>query len=310
MGYLKDLGIDPARSVVLVVATHWHDDHIRGMAELVKACGGADFCCAGVLCRKEFLSIVDALEGRRTSTAGSGVREIHDVFSRLTKAASQPRFALANRRIFKHEDCEIWSLSPNDAAFEKFLSSIGHLAPDEGRTRIRIPSLAPNEAAVALWIGIGDMAVLLGSDLEKPGWIRILESSERPTAMASAFKIPHHGSRSADERKVWKRMLELDTFAVLTPWRKGGRTLPSGADVQRILSFTENAYATAKAGALESTPKRRHSSVDKTIRESGIILRNVAMSPGAVRLRRPLHASARRTVETFGPACHLKKFAA
>ncbi len=309
LGYLEGLGLDPARAVVLVVATHWHDDHIRGMAALVEACGGAGFCCASALCRKEFLSIVGTLEGRRTSAAGSGVREIHGVFSRLAKAASQPKFALANRLIFKHEDCEIWSLSPNDAAFGKFLSSIGRLAPDEGRTRTRIPDLAPNEAAVALRIEIGDTAVLLGSDLEKPGWITILESPERPTAMASAFKIPHHGSGNADEREVWHQMLEPDPFAVLTPWRRGGRTLPSGADVQRILSCTGNAYATANAGALESTPKRRRP-VDRTIRESGIALRNVAMSPGAVRLRRPLHAPARWTVETFGPACHLEKFAA
>ena len=310
LGYLEDLGLDPARAVVLVVATHWHDDHIRGMAALVEACGGADFCCAGALRREEFLSIVGTLEGRRTSTAGSGVREIHGVFSRLTEAASPPRFALANRLIFKREDCEIWSLSPNDAAFEKLLSSIGHLVSDESRTRTRIPSLSPNDVAVALWIGIGDMAVLLGSDLEEPGWTTILESPERPTAMASAFKIPHHGSGNADEREVWHQMLEPDPFAVLTPWRRGGRTLPSEADVRRILSRTGNAYATAKAGALESTPKRRHGPVDRTIRESGIVLRSVAMSPGAVRLRRPLDASARWTVETFGPACHLKKFAA
>ena len=310
LGYLEGLGLDPARAVVLVVATHWHDDHIRGMAALVEACGGADFCCAGALCREEFLSIVGALEGRRTSAAGSGVREIHGVFSRLAEAASQPRYALANRRVFAHGDCEVWSLSPNDAAFEKFLSSIGRLAPDEGRTRTRIPGLAPNEAAVALWIEIGDVAVLLGSDLEKPGWTTILESPGRPAARASAFKIPHHGSGNADEREVWRQMLEPDPFAVLTPWRRGGRALPSEADVQRILSRTGNAYATAKAGTLESTSKRRHGPVDRTIRESGIALRNVAMSPGAVRLRRPLRAPARWTVETFGPACHLEEFAA
>lgn len=30
--YLEGLGLDPARAVALIVATRWHDDHIRGMA--------------------------------------------------------------------------------------------------------------------------------------------------------------------------------------------------------------------------------------------------------------------------------------
>ena len=65
-----------------------------------------------------------------------------------------------------------------------------------------------------------------------------------------------------------------------------------------------------KTKALGSTPKRRHGPVDKTIRESGIGLRRLPMSPGAIRLRRSFHPKARWTVETFGTACHLEKFAA
>ena len=56
--YLESIGIDPAQAVNLVVATHWHDDHIRGMARLVSACSQATFCCAATLCRSEFLASV------------------------------------------------------------------------------------------------------------------------------------------------------------------------------------------------------------------------------------------------------------
>ena len=59
--YLEGIGLDPAQVVVLVVATHWHDDHIRGLAKLVEACDQATFCCASALCQAEFLSAVDAL---------------------------------------------------------------------------------------------------------------------------------------------------------------------------------------------------------------------------------------------------------
>ena len=54
-------------------------------------------------------------------------------------------------------------------------------------------------------------------------------------------------------RSVWKRMLDSNPFAVLTPWRKGSHTLPSQHDVRRILSFTTNAYASARIGFVRTS---------------------------------------------------------
>ena len=68
--YLDDIGVDPAENVVLIVASHWHDDHIRGLANLLQLCPRARFCCAAALCRKEFLGYVGALEGRHMSSVG------------------------------------------------------------------------------------------------------------------------------------------------------------------------------------------------------------------------------------------------
>lgn len=308
--YLESLGLDPARAVVLVVATHWHDDHIRGMARLVEACGEAVFCCSGALCQREFLSVVGTLEARPFSDAGSGVREIHGVFSRRGDAASRQIFALANQRILKRGGCEIWSLSPDSAVFEDFLRSIGRWAPVERQTKTRFPDPSPNEAAVALWVGTGDAALLLGADLERRGWTSILQSDERPSGVASVFKIPHHGSGNAHEPGVWTHMLTPNPFAVLTPWRRGRSALPTRRDVQRILACTKNAYATTKTDSLRTGSVRRGQTVERTIRESGIRLRRLPMSPGWLRLRRPLGSPTPWTVEMFGPACHLEELAA
>ena len=142
------------------------------------------------------------------------------------------------------------------------------------RPRTGFGGLSPNQVAVALWIEVGDVAVLLGSDLEKQGWIEILESKARPAGKASAFKVPHHGSKSAHAQGVWSRMLDPEPFAVLTPWHRGGRALPTQDDVRRILSNTPNAYATADIGASPRVRARTNKTVDRTIRESGISLRS------------------------------------
>ena len=307
--YLESIGVDPAEAVVLIVATHWHDDHIRGIANLVEVCHQATFCCASVLCQKEFLTAIHALEGHQFSVGGSGLREIHDVISRLVQVASKPAVALANRRIFVQGACEIWSLSPNDSTFQAFLSSIGSLVPSKGQSKRRIPDLSPNEVAVALWVKVEDLSVLLGSDLEKQSWIQILQNRARPSGKASAFKVPHHGSENAHEPGVWKQMLDSKPVAVLTPWHRGGNNLPSQQDVRRILSCTTNAYSTAKIDSSTQAPVSRSNMVKRTIRESGVKLRRVAMSTGAVRLRHLLGSRTGWKVETFGPACHLKEFA-
>ena len=301
--YLRGIGVDPATAVALVVATHWHDDHIRGMARLVAACQNARFSCAAALCREEFLAAVGTLEGRSTSRAGSGLREIRDVLTQLGSRASVPAFASANRRILRRDTCEVWSLSPADAVIQDFLASIAALLPGRGQARTRVPSLSPNQVAVALWIQVDDIAVLLGSDLDRPGWIHILQSEERPSGGgASAFKVPHHGAENADEPDVWNRMLGSEPLAVLTPWRRGGRTLPRSTDVRRIRLRTPHGYVTA---AGHPARRSRPGMVDRTLRESGATLRRVATASGAIRLRRSVGKGTAWSVELMGTACSL-----
>ena len=307
--YLESLGLDPAHAVSLIVATHWHDDHIRGMAKLVEVCNTATFCCASVFCEQEFLALVGALAGRHLSAVGSGVDEMHRVFSYLRGEEAKPTLAIANRRILAHGGCEIWSLSPDDAVFIDFLRSLNSHAPHTGQTKIRLPSLSPNTVAVVLWVRVDDVVVLLGSDLEKRGWVEILQQTARPMDAASAFKVPHHGSANADELGVWEQMLEPNPVAVLTPWRRGGHALPRSRDVQRVLSHTKNAYATVNTGLVSSSHVRRDRMVERTIRESGVKLRQLSISPGAIRLRRPIGSQGRWEVEKFGPACHLEDLA-
>ena len=310
LGYLQSLGVDPSQAVGLVVATHWHDDHIRGMSRVVEVCKEAVFCCAAALRDKEFLTAVGAWGRRDVAIDGSGVREIHAVLTQLQSRAAQPRFALANMCIYSRDGCRVWCLSPGSAEFSNSLRSIGALFPNAGSTKTRVPSVSPNDVAVVLWISVGNAALLLGSDSEKGAWVEILQSRERPSGRASVFKVPHHGSANAHEDRVWSTMLEPNPYAVLTPWCKGGRVLPTKRDVERILSQTPNAFATSKAEPAKQSGKRRDRTVDRTIRESKVRLRQQPIFIGSVRLRRRIDSDSGWNVERFGPACHLRDFAA
>ncbi len=304
--YLARLGVDVAAKVRLVVATHWHDDHIRGMAELVRRCERATFCCSAALCEREFLAIVGALSHRGVSVTGSGVEEIKALFSEI--GARRRDYASANKRLLCLSKAEVWSLSPGTGVFDKFLQGVATLVPEVGRPKYRIPSLAPNEASVVLWVRAGAVRLLLGADLERRGWTAILENSARPDGEASAFKLPHHGSKNADHNGVWDGMVASDAVSIVAPWSRGDSLLPRPADTQRILRRGRPAYVTAMQRTRRPRARRRGRTVDRTIRESGIRVRRLAASPSGVRIRQRPQGGSAWKVDLLGSACRLDMF--
>lgn len=305
LNYLRNLGLNPPDVVRLIVATHWHDDHIKGMGRLVEVCDETQFCCASVHCQRELLETIGALSSRPMSTTGSGLQELYKVMSLLVERNSSPIRAISNRLIYNLDGCEIWALSPFDRDFDTFLRELDRLIPKEYETKRRISTLTPNKVAVVLLVKNNDAAILLGSDLDGRGWWEILENQERPRSKACVFKIPHHGSHNAHEDRVWEEMLDREPIATVTPWRKGGQALPTQRDVRRILSFAKRAYATAATRDLDRKPARRSGMVDKTIRESGIEIRRLDYTNGMVRLRRQIGKQSDWDIELVKPAYRL-----
>ena len=307
--YLQNLGLDPSDAVRLIVATHWHDDHIRGMSTMLKTCQNADFCCSIALLKEEFIARVRALEKSPATLNGSGTRELYRVSLLLSERSVDLVYAVPNRLLFKEGECEVWSLSPSDAVIDAFLQQIKSIVPKDGEAKRRIPTLTPNHAAVVLWVRIGDDCILLGADLERNGWVSILDTLSGNHHLASVFKVAHHGSEDAHNDRIWEEMLSSEPIAVLTPWRLAGRELPNDDDVKRILSFTPEAYSTAKRQDNLGRPKTyQNSVVEKTIRESGIRIRSLDPSPGIIRLRKKAHGKESWSVERFGSACPLSVY--
>jgi glyoxylase-like metal-dependent hydrolase (beta-lactamase superfamily II) len=56
--YLNSLGVDVANKVKLVVATHWHDDHIKGLAEVLRAAEKAEFVSSAAYLFRDLVRIV------------------------------------------------------------------------------------------------------------------------------------------------------------------------------------------------------------------------------------------------------------
>ncbi len=324
--YLRNIGIDPSIAIKLIIASHWHDDHVRGLAEVIRQCSSAEFVVSNALRSKEFLTLVHAL-GRRSMMESSGVQEFYQILEILKERLQSKhgnsqllKHAISDRLIWRsstsssasHLSCEVYSLSPSDESTTIALKNIGNLLPGGGQLKTRALAMTPNHAAVVLWIKVGSIYILLGSDLEETdnpntGWSIIVDSTTRPQGKAVFFKIPHHGSENADYKPVWDRMLIPNPLAGLTPFILGNVILPEKSDVARICQRTQNAYSTALPR--QKRLRYRDKIVEKTIRETVKKIKEVVPSTGHIRLRsKDIEPPINWKIDLFGDAIPLHEF--
>jgi len=299
--YLADLRVDVPKAVKLVVVSHWHDDHIQGAADVIRAAESTSVACSSAVRHEEFLAMVGA--SPRAMMQSSGVSEMRSILALIqernlpgTRAGSAgPVLAKANVNLWpngsarKLYDAEVQALSPSDGACMLSWRAIADGLPELGVPKRRAVVLSPNQVAVVVWVSAGRVRALLGADLEESasptmGWRAILASPTRPTDRAAIFKVPHHGSINADSPQVWERMLTPEPHALLAPFASGGKFLPTRSDVTRLLSRTPNVHCTAPSGGF--SPPFRSSAVEKMARQVTGGTRKAIRGPmGHVRIR-------------------------
>ena len=212
----------------------------------------------------------------------------------LKAGSAGPSWATASKCLLRLEDAAracpatVYTLSPSDASITLALSWFAQQLPNYGAPKRGIVPQSPNEAAVVLWIKIGHIRVLLGADLEESkiqtlGWKAIIQSTTRPDGRAQIFKVPHHGSKTADSPEVWSQMLDQTPYALLTPFAAGRRPVPSESDIARLLRRTQYLYCTARPDG--RTPRRRPTAVEKTMNEVARNRRSIVGPMGHVQVR-------------------------
>jgi hypothetical protein len=310
LDYFEQIRVQPAESVRAVVVSHWHDDHIKGIATIARAAPNARVVCSSALRCDEFMQLLGVVT--HPPMRDTYVAEMRTLFELLRDRAGRsqgdiaPVWAIADRPLCRTATATVHSLSPSDVTFTRFLEEISALLPAVGGVVGRAVSNEPNETAVVVWVEFGEIHALLGSDLERgstpnTGWQAILASTTRPQQKARFIKVPHHGSEGADHDGIWTELMEDEPYALLTPFRRSG--LPKDRDQERLLLRTVNSFCAARP--YTSQRARRAPTVEKLIRRIAPDMHTTTGPMGHIRLRFTAGMAA-PTVELFGPAYRLQ----
>lgn len=103
--YLNALGLNPADVVRLVVVTHWHDDHVRGLSQMHAQCSSARFVMPSAMDSDEFRKFLAAVQSSPARDT-TGFKEIDLVYQRLQSRKAEglknatPVYAISGRLLF------------------------------------------------------------------------------------------------------------------------------------------------------------------------------------------------------------------
>jgi len=306
--YLKALGVQVNLAVKLVAVSHWDDDHVCGIAEVVEACSSAMFCCSTELTQREFLKFVESISDGATATDGGNVGQFRRVIRLLGSRNQTILGAKPGRQLFKYPVVKSWSPSDHDAM--QFLNYVAQMHPHAGEQMRRAIPGSPNETSVVLSIDWEDASVLLGADMEAVsddhrGWgAVVLEANRIGFVRGGVVKVPHHGSETAHDPRMWSDLLLHQPISVIAPFGRGpiASRPPKSSDVRRINGLSSAAFLTAKHS--ETKLPVMDFAVKRSLREGNIRLSSQRSTLGIVRLRRVFGLPWRH--EMFGAAVRAK----
>lgn len=298
LAYLASIGVEPEAAVKVIVASHWHEDHVRGISELAATCSSAVVGFSAAFNSREFLTLAAIADDEPPET--NHLSELGRVFDLPSKRLLP---LSSNMVVHRFGRAVLWSLSPSPAAQARAILEMAALVPTQPGPRVKPIDRSANHCAVVLLLALDNEGfALLGSDLEESstGWSLLLADARNPEAPAVVYKAAHHGSETAHHSGIWSGLLSPSPTTVLAPFLRGRTPVPKPADIQRLTALSGAVFSTTASKPTE--PKPRNPVVDRTIRQ--VVRNRVAVEGriGHVRVRRKMEPNASTRVDRFNGA--------
>lgn len=262
--HLKSLGIN-FDDVDKIVCTHWHQDHIGGLTQVVKECRNADFYFPIIGQDNNFLRLL--LKGDEAQNKSS---VWHEFIECIKTSKKRHNFSGSDKLIYDNcRGIQLFTLSPSDVMVEEMLKIVALFNEDDSDyVKINDDILPPNKGCSALLFVTPDGNILLGADLEanrspkdgidscigecndrdNHGWCNVhLRSSSFSRRDFMYFKLPHHASKTGYCNAVWTKHKANEVISTSTVFiNNAGVKLPQKDMLEKYHSLCTSMYLTSR----------------------------------------------------------------
>ena len=231
LDYLDKFAI-PYSQIKMVVVSHWHKDHIDGIAQIIEAAGkGVEVVINPIIKKKKYQQFL----ANQVAKVNSEADEFGKVMSLISKNQIKKIVPIIDKPIYckSRDDIKLTALSPVDEEFNCYIEKLlDNLAGDKSTDKIPDENLL----SIVLLLDFNGESFLLSSDMEnrkESGWQEIINNyKECLYTKAKYYKVPHHGSKTGENIDVWNKLLIAKPLSFATLFNKCN--LPSDEDINRI----------------------------------------------------------------------------
>ena len=132
IAYLNDIGVNVKTQVKYVFCTHWHDDHIRGLHELIEACSNDVVFCLAIASDKE--KFLYEMERSNLYEPDRGVRkELILALDKVNEKGISVKRLMQDLTVFKTNNCSCFALSPSQEELKAFFEELAHVITEQGQ---------------------------------------------------------------------------------------------------------------------------------------------------------------------------------
>jgi hypothetical protein len=244
--YLESIDVGGG-DVDVIVLTHFHADHHRGIADLYDWCPTARLVTTGALGREQF---------RRLRASKNGVAVLGRIAATIESAKQRRKqhqvgghlLAQVGQLLIDDGQVTVKAMSPTAYAMDEADRELG-AALAVGWEAVDTKLRDDNRCSVVVHVDVQGSRALLCADLLRHaefGWAAVLEDPlSDGCAPVSLVKAGHHGGESGHDDDMWTQLVDADPVVLVAPYASS--RIPTNDDIARLAGVAFEVWEAAPA---------------------------------------------------------------
>jgi len=251
--FLRGRGVSELEFLCL---THPHDDHFRGMSQLLVHLKVRHFWRFPTVSARDLkllakYLVIDTERGdvaELKENASDFVRTMEIVKKLRDKKEIVQMMVTGHQQLYpvpfsQSTRFQVWSFAPHGNQQGNYEQTLFRSFTIDGQLQPNPPNVSHNDISVGLIVSYGKTRVVLGGDVERTAWTDIRPQYQPEHFHVDAVKVPHHGSDTGYIPGLWSDFSgRKKPIAIIAPYRRF--RLPKQDSLRHISEYASKVMLT------------------------------------------------------------------